>query len=68
MALGVPIMDTSRARRDLGWSPSKSGVEALTELMTAMREGAGATLPPLEPHAAGPARIREFTTRVGGRV
>ncbi|HEV2076075.1 MAG TPA: hypothetical protein VGR10_07525, partial [Thermoleophilaceae bacterium] len=41
MALGVPIMDTSRARRELGWEPRRDAGEALLELMEGMRERAG---------------------------
>jgi nucleoside-diphosphate-sugar epimerase len=34
MALGVPVMDTSRARNELGWSPQVSAVDALAELLS----------------------------------
>jgi UDP-glucose 4-epimerase len=33
MALGVPVMDTSRARAELGWSAKVSAVDALAELL-----------------------------------
>ena len=33
MALGVPVMDTSRARTELGWSAKVSAVDALAELL-----------------------------------
>jgi nucleoside-diphosphate-sugar epimerase len=32
MGLGVPIMDVSRAQRDLGWEPRRTAVEAFEEL------------------------------------
>jgi UDP-glucose 4-epimerase len=67
LALGVPLMDTTRARRELGWKPSRSAVEAFEELFDGLREGAGAPTPPLDPHTGGPARVRELLTGIGGR-
>jgi UDP-glucose 4-epimerase len=67
LALGVPLMDTTRARRELGWTPSRSAVEAFEELFDGLREGSGAPTPPLDPHAGGPARVRELFTGIGGR-
>lgn len=67
MALAVPLMDTTRAREELGWVPRHSSGDALLELMRGMREGAGFHTPPLEPGAGGPARVREFLSGVGGR-
>lgn len=66
LALGVPIMDTTRARRELGWAPRHGADEAFLELFAGMREGAGFGTPPLEPRAGGPARVREMLTGVGG--
>ena len=68
MGLAVPTMDTARARKQLGWTPRYSAVEALLELLEGMRHPTGAPTPPLEPHAGGPGRIKEFTTGVGGRL
>ena len=42
MALGVPIMDTTRAREELGWEPRHDGGEALLELLGGMADGDGA--------------------------
>jgi UDP-glucose 4-epimerase len=67
LALGVPIMDTSRARTELGWAPRHDAGDALLELLDGMRDGAGAALPPLEPRAGGRFRRQELTTGVGGR-
>jgi UDP-glucose 4-epimerase len=67
MALGVPLMDTSRAREELGWTPTCTAGEALLELIDAMRRGEGLDTAPLEPGAAGPLRIRELLTGVGAR-
>jgi UDP-glucose 4-epimerase len=67
MALAVPILDWSRARRELGWEPRRSGEDALREVMAGMREGAGYDTPPLAAKAGGPGRVRELLTGVGGR-
>ncbi|MDQ3678305.1 MAG: NAD-dependent epimerase/dehydratase family protein, partial [Actinomycetota bacterium] len=39
MALGVPLMDTSRARNELGWTATRSAGDALLELLEGMRRG-----------------------------
>ncbi len=67
MALGVPLMDVSRARTELGWEAKHSGGEALLEVIDGMREGSGLPTPPLTPGGAGPLRLRELLTGVGGR-
>src|ERR687898_550855 len=65
MGLAVPLMDVTRARSELGWSPQRSASEALLDLLEGMREGAGLDTPPLEPGGAGPLRAREFASGVG---
>jgi len=67
MALSVPLLDTTRAREDLGWTPRRTAGEALTELIDGMREGAGTPTPPLDPGTSGPARVRELLTGIGSR-
>jgi UDP-glucose 4-epimerase len=67
MAFAVPVMDTTRARTELGWQPKRSSTAALLELLEGMREGAGLDTPPLEPGGAGPLRVREFASGVGRR-
>jgi len=67
LALGVPLMDTTRARDELGWTPTHTSGEALLELIDAMRRGDGLDTAPLEPGNAGPGRVRELLTGVGGR-
>jgi len=68
LALGVPIMDTSRARTELGWTPRHTSEEAFLDLFDGMREGAGLPTPPLAPGAGGPARVGELLTGVGART
>jgi nucleoside-diphosphate-sugar epimerase len=67
MALAVPLMDTTRARRELGWSPAHSSLEAFSELLAGLRHGAGYDTPPLKPGKAGPLRIRELLSGIGAR-
>ena len=67
MAFAVPVMDTTRARTELGWRPHRSSTDALLDLLEGMRAGAGLDTPPLEPGGAGPLRIREFASGVGQR-
>ena len=67
MAFAVPVMDTTRARTELGWQPERTSGEALLELLEGLREGAGLDTPPLEPGGAGPLRAREFASGVGAR-
>ena len=54
-----PLMDTGRARRDLGWVARHSATEALVETVEAMGAGAGGGSPVLRPRAKGPARVLE---------
>ncbi|MBV9915531.1 MAG: NAD-dependent epimerase/dehydratase family protein [Solirubrobacterales bacterium] len=68
MGLSVPMMDTTRARRELGWEPKHSSLEALSELIDGMRSASDLDTPPLASSTSGPLRVRELLTRVGGRV
>ena len=65
--LRLPIMDTTRARDELGWSPRHGALAAIQEFLDGLRTGAGMETPPLAEDAGGPARIREFATGVGTR-
>ena len=65
MGLSVPLMDTSRARDELGWTPRHGADDALLELLDGMRAGAGHPTPPLDPATSGPLRVREVLTGVG---
>ncbi|HKG43311.1 MAG TPA: NAD-dependent epimerase/dehydratase family protein [Gaiellaceae bacterium] len=67
LALNVPLLDVTRARIELGWRPSRGADEALLELLTGLREGAGAPTPPLDPATSGPARVRELAGGLGSR-
>lgn len=67
LALQAPLMDTARARRELGWEPRKSSLDALAELLAGLRHGDGGTTPPLDKDAGGPLRAGEFATGIGSR-
>jgi UDP-glucose 4-epimerase len=67
MALNVPIMDTTRAREELGWTPAYSAGEALLDLLEGLRNKASLDTPPLSRGTSGPFRIRELLTGVGRR-
>jgi nucleoside-diphosphate-sugar epimerase len=65
MGLGVPVMDATRAREELGWTPRHGAGEALMELLDGLRRSDGEDTPPLRPDAGGPLRVRELLTGVG---
>ena len=67
MGLGVPLMDCSRAERELGWTPAHTGVQALEDLLAGFRAGADFDTPPLAGATTGPARVRELLTGIGAR-
>jgi nucleoside-diphosphate-sugar epimerase len=67
LGLGVPLMSTERARRELGWEPQVSSLDALLELIEGIRDSAGGTTPPLAPETGGPARTRELLSGIGSR-
>jgi nucleoside-diphosphate-sugar epimerase len=68
MALAVPIMDSGRARRELGWIPRRSSISALSELLDGMRRGTDFPTPPLARETSGPLRLREVLTGIGARA
>src|SRR2546421_667397 len=60
MALSGPLMDTTRAREELGWEPHRTSGDALLDLLHGIRDGSGGDTPPLDPGAGGPLRVREI--------
>jgi UDP-glucose 4-epimerase len=49
LAMQVPLLDTSRARKDLGWAPTIPAARALRELVDGIVAGDGGGSPPLRP-------------------
>lgn len=66
LVLALPLLDTRRARDELGWRPRRSGVDALGELVAGVAGGAGGATPPLAPDS-GRARLDEVARGVGVR-
>lgn len=67
LALQAPILDTTRARTVLGWTPARGADDALSELLSGMQDQAGASTPRLSTKAGGRGRVQEVLTAVGGR-
>jgi UDP-glucose 4-epimerase len=67
MGLAVPLLDTARAREQLGWTSRRGADDALLELLDGLRRADGAGTPPLDPGAGGPLRVRELLSGVGRR-
>jgi len=65
LVLRLPLMDTARARTELGWSATTSAQDALAEVLQGIRDGAGGDTPTLAADAGGPLRAREVLTGVG---
>jgi nucleoside-diphosphate-sugar epimerase len=51
LAFAVPLLDTTRARTELGWSPGVDARTALAEVLTGMADGAATTSPVLRPRS-----------------
>ncbi|WP_426514771.1 NAD-dependent epimerase/dehydratase family protein [Dactylosporangium sp. McL0621] len=57
LALSAPLLDTTRAATELGWSPATDATEALRELAGGMAVHAHAGSAPLSGDRAGPGRF-----------
>lgn len=66
LAVDLPLLDSTRARSDLGWSPRRSARSALTEMLEGLVEGAGGPTEPLAPDRVD-RRVHEVATGVGER-
>lgn len=64
--LQLPLLNTTRARTELGWSPQRSSIDALREMLEGLAERAGMATPPLRPDSAR-RRAHEAATGVGER-
>ncbi len=61
LALGVPLLDTTRAREELGWASERTAEEVARELLEGVADGASAATPPLR----GGDRSEEIAAGVG---
>jgi UDP-glucose 4-epimerase len=63
LALKSPLLDTTRAREELGWSPTRDSIATIRELLAGIADSTGAGTPPLRPGD----RRSELAARVGGK-
>jgi nucleoside-diphosphate-sugar epimerase len=66
MGLGAPLMDTRRAKTELGWAPKRNATETLLELIEGIHDASGRPTPPLDSSTGGRLRVREFASGIGG--
>jgi UDP-glucose 4-epimerase len=67
LGLQTPLLDSTRARVELGWEPRHDAAATLRELINGIRENAGMPTPPLDQTESGPFRAREIATLAGER-
>lgn len=58
MAFALPLLDSGRARTELGWTPTHTAVETFAEVVDGMRTGASAPTPVLRPRTV-PSALRD---------
>jgi UDP-glucose 4-epimerase len=63
LALGVPLLDATRAREELGWTPARGALETVTELLHGVADRAGGRTPALRRGD----RRSEVAAGVGGK-
>jgi len=63
MALQTPLLDSTRARDELGWTPQRSSEDAIRDLLDGLEADTGLGTPPLERRS----RARELAGGVGSR-
>ncbi len=68
LAIQTPLMDTSRIRDELGWSPERTAVQAFDDILEGLGDAAGEDTPPLAAGADAPGRMQEVRTGVGSRA
>lgn len=66
MAMTVPVLDTTRIRTELGWSPRHTAAAATEELLAGMAAGQGVRSAPLRPATPRPAGASVLPLRVRG--
>jgi UDP-glucose 4-epimerase len=66
MGTNAPLMDSSRATRELGWKPKHDARATLLELIDGLRSKASINTPPMAKGTGGFLRNREIRKGVGG--
>jgi nucleoside-diphosphate-sugar epimerase len=64
MAAAVPVLDTTRARDVLGWTPTVSSTDALIELLEGLADGAEGPTPALSSRPPSPRAMEDREARV----
>jgi nucleoside-diphosphate-sugar epimerase len=59
MGMRLPLLDTTRARTELGWTPTRDALSAVDELLDAIPRHEGGPTPVLRPRASAPGRLLE---------
>ena len=62
LGFASPLLDSSRASRELGWSPSTDGVSVFREIVAGMRDSASGDTPVLRPRSVAGA-VRDAVRR-----
>lgn len=65
MGMNAPIMDSSRAKHELGWAPERSAADAVTELLEGMIAGIGRDSVPMRPRDSSRAALPIQRIRAG---
>jgi nucleoside-diphosphate-sugar epimerase len=67
LAMAIPMMDTTRARTELGWVPRYDATAALRAFLDGLADHQDWVTPPLARATSGPLRTRELLDGVGAR-
>jgi len=68
MAMNVPVMDTSKAQRELGWRPEFGARETLRELLNGIADGTGYAGSKLRPRGSWPIGQLPDGSAIGRRL
>ncbi len=60
IGLRTPLLDTTRARTELGWTPVHDAAQTLLETLVGIGSGRGGDSPVLRPRATGSGRVLEI--------
>jgi len=67
LGLQAPLMDSSRIREELGWSPQHTALQALDDVLEGLQDARGEDTPPLAAGEDAPGRAQEVRTGLGAR-
>jgi UDP-glucose 4-epimerase len=68
VGLDTPLVSSARIRGELGWSPRRSGLDTINEVIDGLADGAGGGTEPLAPDAGIRGRLAELGEGVGRRA